>query len=140
MTTRSWDRDRLAGAAADGSRVSVLVESTTWSEVPRRRFASRGSSPRTAFARKRRAHKSFVEIVRHKSFVKRELRQTTHRSSATPTAPSRAVTPLDALDPLTLQQLVRDSIESIIDDKALAMPREESERAVLAKIVATMGS
>ncbi len=71
MTTRRWRRDRLVGhgssagkcvaepvagvgghgAAADGSRVSVLVESTTWSEVPRRRFASRGSSPRTAFAR-----------------------------------------------------------------------------------------
>ena len=50
-------------------------------------------------------------------------------------------TELDALDPLILQQLVREAIESLIDDDELAATRlaEESERTILANITASMG-
>ena len=50
-------------------------------------------------------------------------------------------TELDAVGPLILQQLVRDAIESLIDDDELAVAKlaEESERTILASITATMG-
>ena len=50
-------------------------------------------------------------------------------------------TELDALDPLVLQQLVREAIESLIDDDELAATRlaEETERRTLARITASTG-
>lgn len=51
-------------------------------------------------------------------------------------------TELDALDPLVLQQLVREAIESLIDDDELAATKlaEKSERKILARIVRSMGN
>jgi hypothetical protein len=50
-------------------------------------------------------------------------------------------TELDALDPLVLQQLVREAIESLIDEDHLAATRrtEGSERAILKEAIASMG-
>ncbi|MBF6606513.1 MAG: hypothetical protein IVW53_13145 [Chloroflexi bacterium] len=50
-------------------------------------------------------------------------------------------TELDALPPVILQELVRDAIESLIDDDDLAATRlaEQSERDILGTIAATMG-
>ena len=50
-------------------------------------------------------------------------------------------TELDALDPLILQQLAQEAIESLIDDAELAATRlaEESERTILASITASLG-
>jgi hypothetical protein len=51
------------------------------------------------------------------------------------------VTELDALDPVVLQRLVREAIESVIDDEHLEATRqaEESERSIISNIVSTMG-
>lgn len=51
-------------------------------------------------------------------------------------------TELDALPPVILQELVRDAIESLIDEDSLAATRlaEQSERDILGTIAATMGT
>lgn len=51
------------------------------------------------------------------------------------------VVELDALDPVVLQGLVRDAIESLIDDDQLAATKlaEASERSIISNMIATMG-